>query len=138
MSFNEGNYRRLRAHLLTLEGKFDWMRPAQYLPDEAACISCACVFLETGQLRNASWNGFTGPSYGSDIQRFIGCTPDEARWLWVPQGNALNDDVYAAVSALDEVAARYGVTPDAAPVFTGNPDAFLAELRSLARETVNS
>lgn len=130
MAFNESNYRRLRAYLLTREGKFNW-RNAYEKETDSGCIACACVRIERGIPENQ-----LAQSNHHHIWQFIGCTNMEAMELFVGYRHGENEhDVHAAIKSLDEVAARYGVTPEPPseePVSTFVPDeaAYLAELRA--------
>jgi len=113
MAFHVENYRRLRAYLLTREGKFNWLNPFQ--DDEYdGCVACACQFLSTGKNSRNGANNL-------EISAFIGCSKVESKYLYWPNQYAIGEypdwnNVQAAIAKLDAVAARYGVTPEPPPV----------------------
>lgn len=143
MPFNETNYRRLRSDLLELRRtapqRFDWRTGFRYAYDAPVCVACRCSELMGDYVEDEI-------ATAEHIQVFLSCSSREARRLYTGYGSGPATGelgIDAAIVALDDLAARYGVTADPpapapeSPAFTLTPEIesqFLAACRLTASQ----
>jgi hypothetical protein len=132
---NEPHYRWIRHHLLTMPPEqFDYSLPF------ASQDGCGCVAVQIA--KHKALDELCPSSL--TLMRFLGITRDEAGHLYVglvsdgsTYGHQENrrgtPGILRAVRCLDEIAATYGLSPDAPPdppAWTPDEAAFVARLKA--------
>lgn len=136
-NFNHENARRLVADLegLISSGRaagFDHMHGYTAKEWPLGCVACRVKVLQRSVIvRLFMRDRVVTPVYSCAIERFLGCTDVEARYLWVPGPNAGRGvaGVRNAVARIREVISHYPEPAPASP-FIADESKFLADLKA--------